>query len=53
MGILIYARRFPRALFAGLSSVFGGVGWATKPSEVTMQRRQSCGNISLTKFVAF
>jgi hypothetical protein len=53
MGILIYARRFPRTLLAGLSSVFGGVGWATKPNEVTMQCRQSCGNIRLTKLVAF
>jgi hypothetical protein len=53
MGILTAAKRFPRAFLAGLSSVFGGVLRATKPSDVTMQRCQSCGNMRQTKFVAF
>jgi hypothetical protein len=53
MGIITAARRFPRALLAGLSSAFGGVRRATQPTEVIMQRCQSCGNMRLTKFVVF
>jgi hypothetical protein len=53
MGILAAAKRFPGAVVAGFSAVFRGVGRATKPSEVTMQRCQSCGEMRMTKFVAF
>jgi len=53
MEILTAAKRFPRALAAGLSSVFGGVRRAARPSDVTMQRCQSCGNMRMTKLVSF
>ncbi len=53
MGIFTTAKRFPGALMAGLSSFFGGVGSATKPRQVTMQCCQSCGEMRMTKFVAF
>jgi hypothetical protein len=53
MGILTAAKRFPSAVVAGFSAVFQGVGRATKPSGVTMQRCQSCGEMRMTKFVAF
>ena|ERR1700676_379426 len=53
MEILTAAKRFPRAVVAGFSAVFRGVGHSIKPSEVTMQRCQLCGNMRMTKFVAF
>lgn len=53
MGILAAARRFPSALVAGLSAVFKGLGRATIPSPVTMQRCQLCGEMRTTKFVSF
>src|ERR1700681_3657120 len=53
MEILTAAKRFPRAVVAGFSAVFRGVGHSIKPSEVTKQRCQLCGNMRMTKFVAF
>jgi hypothetical protein len=53
MGIIAAAKRFPSAVVAGFSAVLRGVGRATKPSEVTMQHCQSCGEMRKTKFVAF
>jgi hypothetical protein len=51
MDALTAAKRFPRAVIAGLSTAFGGVWRATKPTEVTMQRCQCCGNMKMTKLV--
>lgn len=53
MGIPASAKQFPSAVVAGLSAVFRTVGRAAKPSDVTMQRCQSCGEMRMTKFVAF
>src|ERR1700692_674887 len=53
MGILAAVERFPRAVVAGFAAGFWGVGRAVKPSGVTMQRCQSCGEMRMTKFVAF
>src|ERR1700747_3807811 len=53
MGILAAVERFPRAVVAGFAAVFRSVGRAAKPSVVTMQRCQSCGEMRMTKFVAF
>jgi hypothetical protein len=53
MGILTALKRFPRALFAGFSTFFGGVQRVATPSSVSMQRCQSCGEMRLTKFVSF
>lgn len=53
MGIFVAVERFPRAVVAGFATVFRGVGRAVKPSGVTMQRCQSCGEMRMTKFVAF
>ncbi|MFZ1972385.1 MAG: SH3 domain-containing protein [Candidatus Acidiferrales bacterium] len=53
MGILAAAKRFPGAAVSGLSAVFRGLGRATKPSAVAMERCQSCGEMRNTKFVAF
>jgi hypothetical protein len=53
MGVLTSAKRFPSAVVAGFSAVFRGVGRATKPGGVSMQRCQTCGEMRMTKFVAF
>lgn len=53
MGILTALKRFPRALFAGFSTFFGGVQRVATPNSVSMQRCQSCGEMRLTKFVSF
>src|ERR1700675_381563 len=53
MGILTAAKRFPSAVIAGFAAVFRGVGRAAKASVVTMQHCQSCGEMRMTKFVAF
>jgi hypothetical protein len=53
MGILTAAKRFPSAVVAGFAAVFRGVGRAAKASVVTMQHCQSCGEMRMTKFVAF
>lgn len=53
MGILTSAKRFPSAVAAGFSAVFRGLGRASKPSTVAMQRCQKCGEMRMTKFVAF
>jgi len=53
MGVLATVKRFPSAVVAGFSAVFRGVGRATKPTTVTMQRCQSCGEMRMTKSVAF
>src|ERR1700723_341156 len=53
MGIFAAAKQFPSAALAGLSAVFRGLGRATKPSAVTMQRCESCGEMRTTKFIAF
>ncbi|HYB61759.1 MAG TPA: SH3 domain-containing protein [Methylomirabilota bacterium] len=53
MGILAAVKWLPSAVVAGFSAVFRGVGRATKPTAVTMQCCQSCGEMRMTKFVAF
>lgn len=53
MEILTAAKLFPSAVIAGFAAVFQSMGRAAKPSGVTMQRCQSCGEMRMTKFVAF
>jgi len=51
--IVTACKRFPKAVLAGFSTAFRGVGRGLAPAAVTMQNCQVCGNMRQTKYVAF
>ena len=53
MDLVTACKRFPRALAAGFSTAFRGVGRGLAPTEVVLANCQRCGQMRQVKYVAF
>ena len=53
MDVITACKRFPKALAAGFSTTFRGVGRGLAPTRVVLGNCQMCENIRQIKYVAF